>query len=41
MDLVLVDALLEQIEKGQKIGSTFTSTAFTRLSSWRAPNLGG
>ena len=32
MDLVLVDALLVQMEKGQKMGSTFTSTAFTSFS---------
>ena len=32
MDQVLVDALLEQMEKGQKMGSTFTSTAFTSVA---------
>jgi len=32
MDLVLVDALLEQMEKGQKMGSTFTHAAFTSVA---------
>jgi len=32
MDIVLVDALLEQMEKGQKMGSTFTDTAFTGVA---------
>jgi len=32
MDLVLLDALLEQMEKGQKMGSTFTSIAFTSVA---------
>ena len=32
MDQVLVDGLLEQMEKGQKMGSTFTSTAFTSVA---------
>ena len=32
MDLVLVDALLEQMEKGQKMCSTFMSTAFTSVA---------
>jgi len=31
IDLVLVDALLEQMEKGQKMGRTFTSIAFTSV----------
>ena len=32
MDLVLVDVLLEQMETGQKMGSTFTSTTFTSVA---------
>jgi len=32
IDSVLVDSLLDQMEKGQKIGSTFTSTAFTSVA---------
>lgn len=32
MDVVLIDALLEQVEKGQKIGSTFTAFAYSSVA---------
>ena len=40
IDQVLVDALLEQMEKGQKMGSTFTITAFISVSELVASKFG-
>jgi len=32
MDFVLVDSLLEKMDKGKEIGDTFTNTAFTTVA---------